>query len=85
MRQAPLGSRLSIVKSAKTQRLIIEAAIDGAVIRGTLTAPSGGRRAFHGWLELNTALEAMLDTGGVVCAFEARSPRTGQEVGLGKG
>ena len=44
------------------QRVILDAAIDGSVIRGTLTAPSGERRGFHGWLELNTALEATLDT-----------------------
>jgi hypothetical protein len=43
------------------QRVILDAAIDGSVIRGTLTAHSGARRAFHGWLELNTALEAILD------------------------
>ena len=44
------------------QRLILDAAIDRSVIHGTLTAPSGDRRDFHGWLELNTALEATLDT-----------------------
>ena len=44
------------------QRVILDAAINGSVIRGTLTAPSGDRRGFHGWLELNTALEATLDT-----------------------
>ena len=44
------------------QRVILDAAIDGSVIRGTLTADSGDRRDFHGWLELNTALEAILDT-----------------------
>ena len=43
------------------QRVILDAAIDGSVIRGTLTAHSGARRDFHGWLELNTALEAILD------------------------
>ena len=43
------------------QRLILDAAIDRSVIHGTLTAPSGDRRDFHGWLELNTALEAALD------------------------
>jgi hypothetical protein len=43
--------------------VILDAAIDGSVIRDTLTAHSGARRAtFHGWLELNTALEAILDT-----------------------
>jgi hypothetical protein len=45
------------------RRVILDAAIDDSVIRGTLIAPSGDRRDFHGWLELNTALEAMLDTG----------------------
>jgi hypothetical protein len=44
------------------QRVILDAAIDCSVIRGTLTAPTRGRRDFHGWLELTTALEAMLDT-----------------------
>jgi hypothetical protein len=44
-----------------TQRLILDAAIDRSVIHGTLTVPSGDRRDFHGWLELNTALEAALD------------------------
>ena len=47
----------------RRRRLIIDAAIDRSVIRGTLTARSGDRREFHGWLELNTALEAMLDIG----------------------
>jgi hypothetical protein len=42
------------------QHVILEAAIDRSVIRGTLTVPSGERREFHGWLELSTALEAML-------------------------
>lgn len=50
------------------QRLIVDAAIDGSVIRGTLTAASGDRRDFHGWLELSTALEAALNTR------EARAP-----------
>jgi hypothetical protein len=46
------------------QHVILEAAIDRSVIRGTLTASSGERREFHGWLELSTALEAMLGAGG---------------------
>ena len=46
------------------QHVILEAAIDRSVIRGTLTASSGERREFHGWLELSTALEAMLGVGG---------------------
>jgi isocitrate dehydrogenase len=44
-----------------TQRLILDAELDRSVIRGALTTPIGERREFHGWLELNTALEAMLD------------------------
>ena len=52
------------MKNATTrQRVILDASIDGSVIRGTLTASSGERREFHGWLELNTALEAMLGIG----------------------
>jgi len=42
------------------QRVILDAAIERSVIRGTLTGPTGERREFHGWLELNTALEALL-------------------------
>jgi hypothetical protein len=45
------------------QHVILDAAIDRSVIRGTLTAPSGERREFHGWLELSVALEAMLGAG----------------------
>jgi hypothetical protein len=44
------------------QRVILDAALERSVIRGTLTAAEGERRAFHGWLELHTALEAMLAT-----------------------
>jgi hypothetical protein len=47
----------------RKRRVILDAAIDRSVIRGTLTAPTGDRRDFHGWLELATALEAMLDPG----------------------
>ena len=54
------------------QRLILDAAIDRSVIHGTLTAPSGDRRDFHGWLELNTALEAALDPR---CSGVRREPR----------
>jgi hypothetical protein len=46
-----------------TLRVILDAAIDRAVIRGTLSAPTGEWRDFHGWLELSTAREAMLDSG----------------------
>ena len=63
MRHAPGWARLVAMKTATPkQRLILDAAIDRSVIHGTLTAPSGDRREFHGWLELNTALEATLDT-----------------------
>ena len=54
------------------RRVILDGEIDGSVIRGTLTAPSGVRREFHGWLELNTALEAMLDTGADYAPNKAR-------------
>jgi hypothetical protein len=47
----------------RTRRVILDAAIDRSVIRGTLTAPTGERRDFHGWLELSTALETILDPG----------------------
>jgi hypothetical protein len=63
MRHAPGQTTLVAMNTATpTQRLILDAAIDRSVIHGTLTAPSGDRRDFHGWLELNTALEATLDT-----------------------
>ena len=51
-----------------TQRVILDAAIERSVIRDTLTAPAGERREFHGWLELNTALEAILDLQAERCA-----------------
>jgi hypothetical protein len=58
------AERDSLAMNAATlgQRVILDAAIDRSVIHGTLTAPSGARRDFYGWLELNTALEAILDT-----------------------
>ena len=62
MRHAPGQTTLVAMNTATpTQRLILDAAIDRSVIHGMLTAPSGDRRDFHGWLELNTALEAALD------------------------
>ena len=67
MRSRAAGDEDRPVNLTPTQRLTIDAAIDSAVIRGTLTTPGGSRRDFHGWLELNTALEAMLDAR----AFEA--------------
>jgi hypothetical protein len=45
------------------QRVILDAAIERSVIRGTLTTPTGERRELPGWLELNTALQAILDAG----------------------
>jgi hypothetical protein len=51
------------MQTTSKRRLILDAAIGRSVIHGTLTAPTGDQRAFHGWLELNTALEAMLATG----------------------
>jgi hypothetical protein len=56
------------------RRVILDAAIDRSVIRGTLTAPTGERRDFHGWLELSTALETILDPGG---DHQRTSPATG--------
>jgi hypothetical protein len=43
-----------------SRRVILDAAIERSVIRGTLTPPTGERLEFYGWLELNTALEAIL-------------------------
>jgi hypothetical protein len=54
------------------RRVILDAAIDHSVIRGTLTAPTGQRRDFHGWLELSTALETILNRS----ANGERSPAT---------
>ncbi len=63
MRRAPSAATLAAMQLNETQRLILDASIEHSVIRGTLTAPSGDGRGFYGWLELNTALEAMLDSG----------------------
>jgi len=57
-----------------TQRVILDVAIERSVIRGTLTAAAGERREFHGWLELNTALEAMIGPGA-----DARRTRAAYE------
>jgi hypothetical protein len=59
MRDTP--GRATLAAMTK-QRVNLDATLDRAVIRGTLTAHTGDRREFHGWLELNTALEAMLST-----------------------
>jgi len=60
------------------QRVILDAAIERSVIRGTLTATTGPRSEFHGWLELNTALEAILDPGTnrapIQDAYDIRTP-----------
>lgn len=64
MRYAPDWATLTAMEiTAPRRRLILDAAIDRSVIHGTLTTPTGERREFHGWLELNTALEAMLGAG----------------------
>ena len=41
-------------------RVVVEAALERSVISGTMIAPTGERRDFHGFLELATALEAAL-------------------------
>jgi hypothetical protein len=58
MRPPSAPARLSGVTR---QRVILDAAIERCVIRGTVTRATGERREFHGWLELNTALEAILN------------------------
>jgi hypothetical protein len=45
------------------RRVILDAAIDRSVIRGAISAPTGERRDFYGWLELSAALEMILDPG----------------------
>jgi hypothetical protein len=63
MRPCTRQTTLVAMKTATpTQWLILDGAIDQSVIHGMLTMPSGDRRDFHGWLELNTAQEAALDT-----------------------
>jgi hypothetical protein len=62
MRHTPGRAILAAMKiTPRKQCVTLDAAIDRSVIHGTLTAASGARRDFHGWLELNTALEAILD------------------------
>jgi len=56
-----------------TQRVILDAAIERSLIRGTLTAPAGDQQEFHGWLELNTALEAILDLQAERARIPARA------------
>ena len=52
----------------RERRMMLDAAIDRSVIRGTLTTRSDDRRGFRGRLELKTALEAMLDPGADLAA-----------------
>ena len=62
MRDRPrAGDTPRMQNTTPTRRVILDATIERSVIRGTLTGPAGKRRDFHGWLELNTALEAILD------------------------
>jgi hypothetical protein len=63
MRRTAVLATLDGMPSPTYRQLILEAAIDGSVIRGTLTAPTGEQRGFHGWLELSTALEVILTSG----------------------
>jgi hypothetical protein len=63
MRRTAVLATLDGMPSPTYRQLILEAAIDGSAIRGTLTAPTGAQRDFHGWLELSTALEAILTSG----------------------
>ena len=58
------GDTRGMKSTTPTRRVILDAAIERSVIRGTLTGPAGERREFYGWLELNTALEAALDLPG---------------------
>ena len=60
--------------ASATQRVILDATLDHSVIRGTLTAPAGERREFHGWLELNTMLEAILGTADPTWPARAPTP-----------
>jgi hypothetical protein len=52
------------MQSPRHRQLILEAALEGSVIRGTVIGATGPGREFHGWLELNAALEAMLADPG---------------------
>jgi len=60
-RRAPGQGTLAAMKHTTTrQGVILDATVDGSVIRGGLIVPTGERRDFHGWLEFNTALEVVL-------------------------
>jgi hypothetical protein len=54
------GDTRCMQSTTPNRRVILDGGIEGSVIRGTLTGPAGERREFHGRLELNTALEAIL-------------------------
>ena len=56
------------------QRVLLDAALERSVIRGTLTTATGERREFHGWLELNTALETILDLQAERAPIPASTP-----------
>jgi hypothetical protein len=60
MRCTATRARLAGMQSPAYRQFILEAAIDGSVIHGMLSTATGQQRAFHGWIELNTALEALL-------------------------
>jgi hypothetical protein len=70
----------------RSQRVILDAALEGSVIRGTLTPATGERREFHGWLELNTALERALHAGAAPAhsdrrdATSANDPQKGPSI-----
>jgi hypothetical protein len=49
-----------MISPAPHRRLILDAVLHDASITGTLTGPSGLQREFHGWIELGTAIEALL-------------------------
>ena len=52
MRQARARATLDVMKIVTPRRrLTLGAAIDRSVIHGTLTAPTGDRRDFHGMTE----------------------------------
>lgn len=63
MRRTPGGTRLAVMQVSETRRLILDAAVDASVMRGTLIIPADDKRDLHGWLEVNTPpLEAILGT-----------------------
>ena len=77
----PRPSARARLPGVNTQRAILDAAIESSVIRGRLTAATGKRREFHGWLELYTALKAIFDPGAnrapIHDAYDIRSIERG--------